>query len=91
MHNFRVRQRAVAKTMKIVASCLFVLVELIACSEPEVSNVEYNRGRQRAEIEGCHCNNALPRTRNPENAGPLKGWTDGYIEACTRFRRERNC
>jgi hypothetical protein len=77
--------------MKINALVLLVAIGLPSCSKPEVSNVEYYKGRKRAEIEGCHCNFALPASDKAEIARRGKGWADGYIEACVRFRQERGC
>lgn len=77
--------------MKIALLIVLVGIGLGSCSEPEKSNVEYNKGRQRAEMEGCHCNTALPRKDGAEDTGSGRSWTDGYVEACILFRRERGC
>ncbi|MGH8548620.1 MAG: hypothetical protein ACRERU_08485 [Methylococcales bacterium] len=77
--------------MKIDALVVLVAIGLTSCSEPEVSNVEYNRGWQRAEVEGCHCNPALPASDAAEIDRQSKGWAEGYVEACIRFRQERSC
>jgi hypothetical protein len=77
--------------MKTDALVLLVAIGLTSCSEPEVSNVEYNKGRQRAEMEGCHCNFALPRSDDEKIARQGKGWADGYVEACIGFRQEQDC
>ncbi|MGR9108589.1 MAG: hypothetical protein ACU843_16850 [Gammaproteobacteria bacterium] len=78
--------------MKKAALFFPVVIASASCSEPPVSNVEYNKGRERAEMEGCHCNAYLPRTLNKkEEVGQRKGWTDGYVEACIRFREEQGC
>lgn len=77
--------------MKIDALVFLVAIGLTSCSEPEVSNLEYDKGRQRAEVEGCHCNTALPASDDVEIARQGKGWAEGYVEACIRFRQERRC
>ncbi|MCI0734534.1 MAG: hypothetical protein L0Y38_12075 [Methylococcaceae bacterium] len=82
--------------MKPDALVFVAALVLTSCSEPEESKIEYNKieynkGRQRAEVEGCHCNTALSKTVEAETNPQGKGWADGYVEACIRFRQERRC
>lgn len=77
--------------MKIIALVFLTAIGLISCSEPEISGLEYNKGRVRAEMEGCHCNSALPASSDSAPAPQGKDWAEGYVEACIRFRQERDC
>lgn len=79
--------------MKIRILLVVMLFGLSCCSEPEeVSNEEYNQGRQRAEMEGCHCNADLPRPSTaPDDPKIGLSWADGYINACVRYKNDSGC
>jgi hypothetical protein len=77
--------------MKSDALVFLLAIGLTSCSEPEISNLEFNKGRHRAEVEGCHCNTGLATRNEKEIARHGKGWPEGYVEACIRFKKERRC
>ena len=77
--------------MKIQAFILVIVAGLVSCSEPNISYTQYNQGRVRAEMEGCHCNAALSRGDDSDKDQPGLSWADGYVDACIAFRKDLNC
>jgi len=77
--------------MRIQVFFLVIAASLLSCTESNVSYTQYNQGRVRAEMEGCHCNSALSRGDGSDKDQPDRSWANGYIDACIAFRKDLKC